>query len=172
MFPVDKTFASKTLRLWIIPQNMLNFAWLNLETTKMRQFSVTIVLALLAVFAAACGNGKSADDKILTVEEFARAIVTDTTARVIDVRTSEEYARGHIEGAVLMDVLEEMEFRKSVDTLDAAHTYYIYCRSGRRSRKAAAIMQERGLKVVDLEGGYNAWQQRDSISASAPKETE
>lgn len=126
---------------------------------------MAVFSALSVLFTVACGNNKSAENKILTPEEFARAIAADSTARVIDVRTPEEYAKGHIDGAGLMDVLKEDAFLQAVDTLAPENTYYIYCRSGRRSRKAAAIMQKRGLKVIDLEGGYNAWQERNGISA-------
>ena len=95
------------------------------------------------------------------MEEYAQNLNTDTTAYLIDVRTPEEYAEGHIEGAVLMNVMDEQAFLAGIDTLDASHTYYIYCRSGRRSQKASGLMSERGLKVVDLQGGYNAWQKAE-----------
>lgn len=116
----------------------------------------------LLLFIASCSSaGTGADDGIiLPVEEYAKAIATDTTAFILDVRTPEEYAEGHIEGAMLMNVLEEETFASGIDTLKSDHTYYIYCRSGRRSRKAASMMTQRGLKVVDLKGGYNAWKGR------------
>jgi rhodanese-related sulfurtransferase len=60
-----------------------------------------------------------------------------------------------------MNVMDEQTFLAGIDTLDANHTYYIYCRSGRRSQKASGLMSERGLKVVDLKGGYNAWQEAE-----------
>ena len=119
---------------------------------------------LLLLFLASCGGAASenkSNDTILPVEEYAKAIKTDTTAFIIDVRTPEEYAEGHIEGAVLMNVMDEQTFLAGIDTLDASHTYYIYCRSGRRSQKASGLMSERGLKVVDLQGGYNAWQKAE-----------
>jgi len=127
-------------------------------------------VGFMFLFTLACGSGSSADVTLLTPEQFAEAMATDSMAMVIDVRTPEEYAQGHISGAQLMNVSEEGAFRSAVDTLDEAHTYYIYCRSGRRSRKAAAIMQERGLRVVDMKGGYNAWQGRDSMDVSVDAE--
>ena len=117
---------------------------------------------LLLLLPSCVGKNKtSAGSTVLPVEEYAQNLNTDTTAYLIDVRTPEEYAEGHIEGAVLMNVMEEQAFLAGIDTLDASHTYYIYCRSGRRSQKASGFMGERGLKVVDLQGGYNAWQKAE-----------
>ncbi len=118
-------------------------------------------LLLLLLPSCAGENKTSAGSTILPVEEYVQNLNTDTTAYLIDVRTPEEYAEGHIEGAVLMNVMEEQAFLAGIDTLDASHTYYIYCRSGRRSQKASGLMSERGLKVVDLQGGYNAWKEAE-----------
>ena len=119
-------------------------------------------LLLLLLPSCAGENKTSAKSTVLPVEEYAQNLNTDTTAYLIDVRTTEEYAEGHIEGAVLMNVMDEQAFLAGIDTLDASHTYYIYCRSGRRSQKASWLMSERGLKVVDLQGGYNAWKESGS----------
>ena len=118
-------------------------------------------LLLLLLPSCAGENKTSAGSTVLPVEEYAQNLNSDTTAYLIDVRTPEEYAEGHIEGAVLMNVMDEQTFLAGIDTLDASHTYYIYCRSGRRSQKASGFMSERGLKVVDLQGGYNAWQKAE-----------
>ena len=118
-------------------------------------------LLLLLLPSCAGENKTSAKSTVLPVEEYAQNLNTDTTAFLIDVRTPEEYAEGHIEGAVLMNVMDEQAFLAGIDTLDSSHTYYIYCRSGRRSQKASGFMGERGLKVVDLQGGYNAWKEAE-----------
>ena len=121
-----------------------------------------IPFLLLLLLPSCAGENKTpAGSTVLPVEEYAQNLNTDTTAYLVDVRTPEEYAEGHIEGAVLMNVMDEQTFLAGIDTLDASHTYYIYCRSGRRSQKASGLMSERGLKVVDLQGGYNAWQKAE-----------
>lgn len=130
----------------------------------MKKMYALALYGIMLFMTISCGNGSSTGSKVLTAEEYAMAIGTDTTAVVIDVRTPEEYAQGHIDGASLMNVSEEDAFVDSVDALDTSHTYYIYCRSGRRSRKAAILMLERGLRVVDLKGGYNAWLERESTA--------
>lgn len=118
-------------------------------------------LLLLLLPSCAEENKTSAGSTVLPVEEYAQNLNSDTTAYLIDVRTPEEYAEGHIEGAVLMNVMDEQTFLAGIDTLDASHTYYIYCRSGHRSQKASGLMSEHGLKVVDLQGGYNAWKEAE-----------
>ena len=121
-----------------------------------------IPFLLLLLLPSCVGKNKtSAGSTVLPVEEYAQNLNSDTTAYLIDVRMPEEYNEGHIEGAVLMNVMDEQTFLAGIDTLDASHTYYIYCRSGRRSQKASGLMSERGLKVVDLQGGYNAWKEAE-----------
>ncbi|MBQ3130824.1 MAG: rhodanese-like domain-containing protein [Bacteroidaceae bacterium] len=123
--------------------------------------NIISLLMLLLLLSCSDGQKTHAENTILPVEEYAVALDADTTAFLIDVRTPEEYAEGHIEGAVLMNVLDEQTFVAGIDTLDSVYTYYIYCRSGRRSRSAASMMEAKGLKVIDLQGGYNAWQKTD-----------
>lgn len=133
----------------------------------MKHWYAAALSGIMTIMLIACGGGTPAADKVLSPEEYARAMAEDSSAMVIDVRTPEEYAQGHIEGAQLMNVSEDEAFQAAVDTLDMAHTYYIYCRSGRRSARAASIMKKRGLTVVDLKGGYNAWQEHGNSDVPA-----
>lgn len=41
--------------------------------------------------------------------------------------------------------------------LDKSHTYYVYCRSGKRSHNACIKMKKQGFKVFDMEGGILNW---------------
>ena len=96
--------------------------------------------------------------KVLTAEEFAAAVKADKKAVVLDVRRPDEFAAGHIEGAVLLNFLDTVAFNAGVEKLDKSKTYYIYCRSGRRSNNAAVILQKKGFTVFDLGGGFLSWQ--------------
>ncbi|MFC1938238.1 rhodanese-like domain-containing protein [Chloroflexota bacterium] len=72
---------------------------------------------------------------------------------IIDVRTPEEFAEGHVEDAIIIDFYSE-SFRRELDTLDKNKTYLIYCQSGNRSGKALKIMVELGFKeVYNMSGG-------------------
>lgn len=72
---------------------------------------------------------------------------------VIDVRSPEEFAAGHLQGAINMNV-EAPDFTQLAAGLDPAATYALYCRSGRRSAIAAAALAQLGVvHVYDLQGG-------------------
>ena len=126
---------------------------------KIKYISIALLLAMMA-----CTSGKTTNEssnsttvQVLPAKEYAKAFEADSTAILIDVRTPEEYAEGHIEGAMLLNVMDEANFIKGIEALPTDLTFYIYCRSGRRSQTASKLMTERGLKVIDLQGGYNAW---------------
>ncbi|HJB79131.1 MAG TPA: DsrE/DsrF/DrsH-like family protein [Candidatus Nosocomiicoccus stercorigallinarum] len=71
--------------------------------------------------------------------------------QLIDVRTKEEFELNHIDGAVLHPVENINSFIG-----DKNKTYYVYCKSGRRSLNAAKKLEEKGYDIVNLEGGILA----------------
>jgi rhodanese-related sulfurtransferase len=92
----------------------------------------------------------------LAAAEFAAAAKLPNTV-LVDVRTPEEYASGHLAGATLIDV-EGADFATKVAALDKAKTYAVYCRSANRSKVAMTIMQRAGIVgVYDLAGGITSW---------------
>lgn len=75
--------------------------------------------------------------------------VTDHTI-IVDVRTADEYAQGHLEGATLLD-LSGGQLADAIPTLDPDAEYLVYCRSGNRSAQAVELMHDAGLTdVTDL----------------------
>ncbi len=77
---------------------------------------------------------------------------------IIDVRTPEEFADGHIENASNIDFYSET-FRDELDNLDKSKTYLIYCRSGNRSGSALDIMAELSFEeVYNMLGGILNWE--------------
>jgi rhodanese-related sulfurtransferase len=82
---------------------------------------------------------------------------------IIDVRTPDEYASGHIENSVLINISGD-DFEAKIGELDREGRYLVYCKSGGRSRSAAGYMQEQGFQeVYNMLGGIGAW-----ISAGFP----
>jgi rhodanese-related sulfurtransferase len=72
---------------------------------------------------------------------------------IVDVRTPSEYAAGHIDGAINVDV-EAAGFNAQIGTLDKNATYAVYCHSGRRSSLATDAMAKAGfVHVYNLSGG-------------------
>lgn len=92
----------------------------------------------------------------LPVEAFKRAIA-DTTVVRLDVRTAEEFAEGHTEKAINIDVLKSDFEEKATSILPKDRVIAVNCRSGKRSKKAAGILVKNGYKVIELDSGYNGW---------------
>lgn len=111
-------------------------------------------LLLLMSVAVACGaDGPGAALAPASFQQAMRA----PGAQVIDVRTPEEFASGHLDGAVNLDwtggVLEQR-----MAELDKDAPALLYCASGRRSAEAAKALRDAGFSnVSDLAGGIGAW---------------
>lgn len=76
---------------------------------------------------------------------------------IIDVRTEEEYAAGHIEGAVNINI-GRLSFSEEIGKLDRDAIYLVYCRTGNRSYGAVTMMQEMGFQTIHhLVYGITEW---------------
>jgi rhodanese-related sulfurtransferase len=76
---------------------------------------------------------------------------------IIDVRTPQEYADGHIEQAINFDFNSD-NFRGEINKLDRNKIYLIYCRSGNRSRGALGVMKELNfMNVYHMYDGIMGW---------------
>ncbi|MBK7720857.1 MAG: rhodanese-like domain-containing protein [Austwickia sp.] len=92
----------------------------------------------------------------LDVAAFAQALPASGTV-IVDVRTPQEFAEGHLQGALLADV-SAPDFASRLAGLDRSRTYAVYCRSGNRSRTAVDQMSALGFThVYGLDGGINDW---------------
>ena len=115
-----------------------------------------ILMTMSAVQISGC-NGK---ENIVSVPApvFDKAIIADSM-QLLDVRTPQEYAEGHIDGALNIDVQSD-DFQKMAEKdLSKDSTILVYCRSGRRSMDAAKILTKLGYKVVNLKGGIIEWKE-------------
>ena len=96
--------------------------------------------------------------KTIEVSQF-KELIKDTSYVLVDVRTPEEFAQGHIEGAMNIDVKDAQFIDNAQKTLAPQSKVAVYCRSGRRSADAAQMLQEQGFKVVNLDGGFLGWEE-------------
>ena len=77
---------------------------------------------------------------------------------ILDIRTSKEFLNGHIPGALNIDYYSRT-FDANIEQLDKKKTYFIYCRTGRRTSRAARMMLRRGFeKIYTSYGDVAAWQ--------------
>ena len=119
---------------------------------KVIAFTIVPMLLLLS----ACG-GSSVKVNNLDANAFASDIQNPGVV-VLDVRTAGEFASGHIENAINIDV-ESSDFDSQIAKLDKKVEYAVYCHSGRRSGIATEKMAKSGFeKVTNLNGGIQAWQ--------------
>ena len=73
---------------------------------------------------------------------------------IIDVRDPEEFGSGHVVGAINIS-LRSGDFEKKISSLDKDKAYLVYCLSGIRGSKAAAIMNKKGLRCSNVIGGIS-----------------
>lgn len=118
------------------------------------------LLVILMTMSAVQISGCNGNENIVSVSapEFDKAIKADTVL-LLDVRTPHEYAEGHIDGALNIDVHSD-DFQKMAEKdLSKDSTILVYCRSGRRSMDAAKILTKLGYKVINLRGGIIEWKE-------------
>lgn len=112
-----------------------------------------MILGLLGITGCAA---QSDSIKSVSAPEFQRIIMNDSVV-LVDVRTSEEFNAGHIGAAENIDVLKPDFKERATATLPTTKTIAVYCRSGKRSLKAADILATNGYRVVNLRGGWVEW---------------
>lgn len=121
-------------------------------------FSKAIFLIFILTFTVQINDASAQKEvKSLTPDKFEKGVKKSKKVVILDVRTSEEVEEGHIENATFVDFLGD-DFEQEIGTLDKKKTYYVYCRSAKRTIPATAKMKEMGFKkVFMLEGGLNNW---------------
>jgi rhodanese-related sulfurtransferase len=124
---------------------------------------VILAIALLSISAlTACGGDSSTSEKNLDTQPAVTDVVDNGSSSdsvvdeseqeivLIDVRTSEEFAEGHLVGALNLNV-EDGTLEAALAGLDPSDTYQVYCRTGRRSAIAYDLMAANGFTdVTDL----------------------
>lgn len=117
-------------------------------------FSIASVVILLN----SCSNRQTQSTKtIISATEFADKMKELPTATIIDVRTPDEFSKGHLANANNYD-WNGNEFDKQIAPLDKSEPVFVYCLSGGRSSSAANKMRSDGFKTVyELDGGIMKW---------------
>jgi len=118
-------------------------------------------LIMMPVMVSACGMGEQTPEGYEnatvahTHEHWQQGVASPVPFMLLDVRTQEEYAEGHIAGAILIPVqvlaerLSEVPHDKQV---------YVYCHSGARSARASTLLARKGYtNIENMMGGIVAW---------------
>ena len=93
----------------------------------------------------------------VTCAEAWDAAQADPSVVILDVRTPEEYAAGHVVGAITFDYYLD-DFDENLETLDKDATYYVYCRCGKRGAASVDMMMKMGFtSVYNIDEGWLEW---------------
>ena len=115
---------------------------------------VAFLMTMLGL-GSACGQQNYEN---LDAESFA-TLIKGEGVTLVDVRTAEEYAEGHIAGAANIDFRQSGFLEKAKSMLDKNSKIALYCRSGRRSASAASMLAAEGYQVVNMLGGILSWKE-------------
>jgi rhodanese-related sulfurtransferase len=124
-------------------------------------FTILTVFVLLACKQVKKHSSNSAKEQAFPIKTISVATLKAhrkvKKGLLLDVRTSEEIADGHIEAAVFLDYYRS-DFQTQIQKFPKDEPVYIYCRSGNRSRKAAKKFAALGFReVYNIQGGFQAW---------------
>lgn len=119
----------------------------------MRRYITVPLAAAVLLSLAACSAGVSA----------AGAVEVSADSIILDVRTADEYAAGHLDGAQRLD-FNAGEVAAAIPTLDPQAEYLVYCRSGNRAGQAIALMEQAGFTNVTNLGSLEQAAQATDIA--------
>ncbi|MFN8347035.1 MAG: thioredoxin [Spirosomataceae bacterium] len=132
---------------------------------------IWVLWAALFFAMQACSERKSANENtgsgLLPAKEFKAAIDANASAPIVDVRTPEEYAKGHLPNSYNID-WNNTGFENKIMGFERDKPIFVYCLSGGRSAAAVEKMHSFGFKqVIELDGGIMKWR-----AAGFPQTTE
>jgi len=120
-----------------------------------------LLLFLAATSTAIAQDTTTVDSKTIGADELVSRIEAETAPTILDVRTPEEFAAGHVPGAINIPYTE-LEKRYSELELEGSDELVVYCQTGRRAAIAEAALGELGFtNVRDLEGHIAAWKEAE-----------
>ena len=122
----------------------------------------TPILAAALALATTLGCGSAEPDPIREVsqQEIVSGLESQAGPLLLDVRTPQEFAGGHLPGALLVPVAEVPGRLAEVREASRGREVVVYCERGGRAMRAAQSLTEGGFqKVGHLEGDMRAWRE-------------
>jgi phage shock protein E len=115
------------------------------------------LLFLLTILSAFAVNAADPNSTNVTPDEAEKLLKENKKIVVLDVRTADEFASGHIPGAKNLDFHSD-DFAKKLNALDKDTPYLVHCAAGGRSTKTCKLMDEdKFAKIYHMKGGFSAW---------------
>lgn len=118
-------------------------------------FQLIFTMASMFCTLSSCGKEPVAPVGCL---EFEKEIQLDKPLKILDVRTPEEYATGHIPKAININFFDKDFVNKVEQIIANDEKIALYCKSGKRSAEASAQLRTKGYDIIELKGGILAWE--------------
>lgn len=123
---------------------------------KLKGLVIMLLISLTLFSLTACGDNQNNSYEQITPLEAKTLMDTESDYIIIDARTGEEFAEGHIENAILIPEYEIAQ-RAEKELPDKEQLILVYCRSGRRSKIASEELAKLGYTNVKEFGGIIDW---------------
>ncbi|MEP7322111.1 MAG: thioredoxin domain-containing protein [Saprospiraceae bacterium] len=129
------------------------------------------ILAGITVGSNSCNRPSPTLNTSLAPKEFKEKINLVPSAEIIDVRTPEEFSKGHLQNARNVD-WNGIDFQAEISKIDKSKPVFVYCLSGGRSSSAANQMRSDGFKeIYELSGGIMKWRAANLPETSSTRPT-
>ena len=120
----------------------------------------TLDIIFLFLLLTSCFNAEEKNEKLIFTNVDANDFLDGYNSKnsiILDVRTSNEISRGHIQDATFIDFYSK-DFDEKIKIINKELTVHVYCKSGGRSENAAKKLIEIGFSnVLNLNGGFDSW---------------
>lgn len=121
----------------------------------MKKNAIALFL-LLSLFVTGCASPGTAAYRRVSMQEAVDMMADEAGYIILDVRTAQEFASGHIPGAMLLPN-EDIGTEEIAQLPDKSQLILVYCRSGNRSKQAADKLVRLGYTNIVEFGGINSW---------------
>ena len=124
----------------------------------MRKIKRLLPFVLSLMLLSSCGNAGSSSSgyRQISMDEAVKMMRDEKDYIILDVRRPDEYAKGHIPGAINVPN-EEIGTAEIAELPDKSQLILVYCRSGRRSKEASEKLVKLGYTSIVEFGGINDW---------------
>ncbi|GAA0465378.1 rhodanese-like domain-containing protein [Alkalibacillus silvisoli] len=119
----------------------------------MKKLTILMVLVTITLLMACNDTNVMADFQTIEIDEVLTKQEEGFT--IVDVRETNDYEKGHIEGAINKPISEIQESKFS--PLVKGEPYIIICETGNRSHEASEILSNEGYDVINVSEGMSSW---------------
>ena len=128
-------------------------------------FLLTLLAALLLPVLSMAADEKAAPHPVVKrvdVDQYEK-LRSNTNVVILDVRSAAEFEKGHVPGAINIDV-NSPRFTELTDKLDKSKPYLVNCAVGMRSARACKKLEATGFKeLYDLAPGFDGWKKVKAV---------